>query len=184
MASRQRWLRCKAPVALRNGVARLALRRAQTRKSILDTVGERAGDLSGTLGASDKRKVDEYLFGIRESERRIQAVEQDQHPIDPGIDQPAGIPVHFAEHLKLMFDLQVLAWPSDLTGVMTLVIGREGSLHVSRNRRSRHASHPHASSQQPRLHREGHADQLLSRTIVHVLHRQAAHHARWRRYIA
>jgi hypothetical protein len=105
------------------------LRKAQYRKSILDSVAGRAGDLVGSLGASDKRKVDEYLYGIREIEKRIQAAEQ-QKPVDPGIDKPNGIPAQFAEHLKLMFDLQVLAWQADLTRVMTLLIGREGSLRT------------------------------------------------------
>jgi hypothetical protein len=106
------------------------LRRAQYRQSILDTVGDRAADLSNTLGASDRRKVDEYLSGVREIEKRIQAAEQNPGPVDPGIEKPAGIPLHFAEHLKLMFDLQVLAWQSDLTRVMTILIGREGSLRT------------------------------------------------------
>jgi hypothetical protein len=104
-------------------------RKAQYRKSILDSVAGRAGDLMNTLGASDKRKVDEYLYGIREIEKRIQSAEQQQQ-VDPGIDKPNGIPAQFADHLKLMFDLQVLAWQADLTRVMTLLIGREGSLRT------------------------------------------------------
>lgn len=105
-------------------------RRAQYRSSILDLVGERARGLMGTLGASDKRKVDEYLHGVREIEKRIQAAEREDAQMAPGIDKPAGIPVQFAEHLKLMFDLQVMAWQGDLTRVMTLMIGREGSLRT------------------------------------------------------
>jgi hypothetical protein len=105
------------------------LRKAMYRKSILDTVGGRASDLAGTLGASDRRKVDEYLSGIREIEKRIQVMEQDKQ-IDPGIEKPSGIPVKFTDHLKLMFDLQVLAWQSDLTRVASLLIGREGSLRT------------------------------------------------------
>jgi hypothetical protein len=110
--------------------AETRIRRAQYRKSILDTVGDRATELSNTLGASDRRKVDEYLFGVREIEKRIQALEQAPPQADPGIEKPAGIPLKFTEHLKLMFDLQVLAWQSDLTRVMTMLIGREGSLRT------------------------------------------------------
>ena len=106
------------------------LRRAQYRNSILDVVGERARGLMGTLGAADKRKVDEYLYGVREIEKRIQAAEREQPQAAPDIDKPAGIPVQFADHLKLMFDLQVMAWQGDLTRVMTLMIGREGSLRT------------------------------------------------------
>lgn len=105
-------------------------RRAQYRGSILDLVGDRARTLMGTLGAADRRKVDEYLYGVREIEKRIQAAEREEKQIDPGIDKPGGIPVQFADHLKLMFDLQVLAWQGDLTRVMTLMIGREGSLRT------------------------------------------------------
>lgn len=104
--------------------------RAQYRTSILDVVGDRARGLMGTLGAADKRKVDEYLYGIREIEKRIQSAERDQAQVAPDLDKPAGIPAQFAEHLKLMFDLQVLAWQADLTRVMTLMIGREGSLRT------------------------------------------------------
>ena len=105
-------------------------RRARYRSSILDLVGDRAKGLMGTLGAADKRKVDEYLYGVREIEKRIQAAEREQVQAAPGIDKPDGIPVQFAEHLKLMFDLQVMAWQGDLTRVMTLMIGREGSLRT------------------------------------------------------
>lgn len=105
-------------------------RRAQYRSSILDLVGDRAKGLMGTLGAADKRKVDEYLYGVREIEKRIQAAEREQSQAAPDMDKPAGIPVQFAEHLKLMFDLQILAWQGDLTRVMTLMIGREGSLRT------------------------------------------------------
>jgi hypothetical protein len=105
-------------------------RRVQYRSSILDLVGERARSLMGTLGTSDRRKVDEYLHGVREIEKRIQAAERDANQATPGIDKPAGIPVQFADHLRLMFDLQVMAWQGDVTRVMTLMIGREGSLRT------------------------------------------------------
>jgi hypothetical protein len=106
------------------------LRKAQYRKSILDTVGDRADSLMGTLGASDKRRVDEYLYGVREIEKQIQQSENQSPQADPGIEKPSGIPIQFADHLKMMFDLQILAWQSDLTRVMSLLIGREGSLRT------------------------------------------------------
>lgn len=105
-------------------------RRAMYRKSILDMVGGNADSLMSTLGASDKRKVDEYLYGIREIEKRIQSVESDQRTIKPDLDKPAGVPEKFPDHLRLMFDLQIMAWRADLTRVMTLLIGREGSLRT------------------------------------------------------
>jgi Protein of unknown function (DUF1552) len=74
--------------------------------------------------------VDEYLYGVREIEKRIQQLEKEAPQADPAIGKPSGIPLQFDAHLKLMFDLQVIAWQSDLTRVMTLLIGREGSLRT------------------------------------------------------
>jgi len=105
-------------------------RRAQYRKSILDLVQEDTRGLVTTLGASDRRKIDEYLTAVREIEARIQTAESDNREIDPGIEKPAGIPIGFRDYLTLMYDLQVLAFQSDLTRVTSLMVGREGSLRV------------------------------------------------------
>jgi hypothetical protein len=105
-------------------------RRARYRKSLLDMTREETRSLAATLGASDKRKVDEYLDAIREVEKRIEIAEQDGRDIVPGIDKPAGIPASFAEHAGLLFDLQAIAFQSDLTRVTTMVIGREGSVRT------------------------------------------------------
>ena len=104
--------------------------RIASRRSILDFVGEDARRLAGTLGASDRRKLDEYLHGIREIERRIETAEDEGRELDPGIGMPAGIPVRFTDYLQLMFDLQVLAMRADLTRVITCMIGREASLRT------------------------------------------------------
>jgi hypothetical protein len=74
--------------------------------------------------------VDEYLTAIREIEKRIQTAEGQGRELTPGIEKPSGIPITFAEYLKLMYDLQVVAFQSDLTRVSTLMVGREGSLRV------------------------------------------------------
>ncbi len=80
---------------------------------------------------SDRRKVDEYLDSIREMERRIEKAETDGRNIAPTIDKPAGIPAVFADHAKLLFDLQfVAAFQTDLTRVASMVIGREGSVRT------------------------------------------------------
>ena len=105
-------------------------RKAAQRKSILDVVNARAQKLAADLGASDKRKIDEYLTGIREIERRIQMAEKDQRKFTPDMEKPAGIPVAYADYVKMMFDLQVLAFQADLTRVSTLVLGREGSVRT------------------------------------------------------
>jgi len=105
-------------------------RRAQYRKSILDMVRGDTQKLVGTLGSSDKRKIDEYLYSIREIERRIESAENNHHEVTPGIEKPAGIPIDFREYANLTFDLLLLAFQTDLTRLCTLVLGREGSMRV------------------------------------------------------
>jgi len=105
-------------------------RRLKYRKSVLDLARDDTQNLVKKLGPADRRKMDEYLFSIREVEQRIESAEKDTRQISPGIDKPAGIPFEFQEYAKLMCDLQVLAFQSDLTRVVTLVVGREGSNRV------------------------------------------------------
>ena len=105
-------------------------RRLKYRKSVLDLARDDTQALVKKLGPADRRKMDEYLFSIREVEQRIESAEKDTRQISPGIDKPAGIPFEFQEYAKLMCDLQVLAFQSDLTRVVSLVVGREGSNRV------------------------------------------------------
>jgi hypothetical protein len=101
-------------------------RRAAYRRSVLDMVGEETRRLAGSLGPSDRRKIDEYLDSVREVEKRIQA--QESGPtVEPPVDKPAGIPSDFLTHASLLFDLQTIAFQADLTRVTTMMIGREGS---------------------------------------------------------
>jgi hypothetical protein len=94
-------------------------------------VTEDTRNLVKTLGPADRRKMDEYLFSVREIEQRLANAEKDPRPLHPGIEKPApGIPFEFPEYVKLMCDLQVLAFQADLTRVTTLVMGREGSNRV------------------------------------------------------
>lgn len=103
-------------------------RRALYRKSILDQTRSDTQSLVTTLGASDKRKLDEYLTAIREVETRIQKSERD--PEIPIGEKPSGIPFEYRDYVKLMFDLQVIAFQSDLTRVFTMMLGREGSVRT------------------------------------------------------
>jgi hypothetical protein len=105
-------------------------RRLRSRMSILDLVSERTQSLSGSLGASDRRKLDEYLYAVREIEKRIQMAENDPQQIKPNMEEPGGIPVTFTEYAKLMYDLQVLAFQTDMTRVSTMVVAREGSVRT------------------------------------------------------
>ena len=105
-------------------------RRLQHRRSILDLVSEQTHRLVGDLGAPDRRKLDEYLESIREIERRIERSEADLTGLTPSIDKPTGIPVQYADYVNLMFDLQIVAFQTDSTRVVTMMMGREGSLRT------------------------------------------------------
>jgi hypothetical protein len=94
--------------------------------SILDFVREDASRLSGRLGTNDRRKMDEYLEAVRDVERRIQKASQSRIDVDASeLVRPAGIPDSFADHVRMMIDLQVLAMQADLTRVCSFMVGRE-----------------------------------------------------------
>ncbi len=108
-----------------DAAARLA--RIQRDRSILDSVMETVAQLKRNVGPGDNSKISEYLESVRDVERRIQKAEQQSDRELPSVTKPAGVPSTFEEHAKLMFDLQVLAYQSDLTRVITFMIGREYS---------------------------------------------------------
>jgi len=99
------------------------------RKSVLDLVRDDARELQGTLGAADKRKVDEYFTAVRELEVRIEKAQERQQepPKVPELALPPGVPKEYADHLKLMSDLLVLAFQTDSTRVATYVFANDGS---------------------------------------------------------
>ena len=98
---------------------------ARTDKSILDSVIEAAGRFQRRLGPEDRNRVNEYLDAIRELERRIDRVEQQTANDVEVLDAPVGIPDKIDEHIRLMLDLQVLAYQADITRVSTFMIARE-----------------------------------------------------------
>ncbi len=109
-------------------------RRERQRKSILDYVREDAASLQGNLGSSDRRKLDEYLTSVREIEKRIQMAEKSAtQTVQPDFEKPNGIPVEFTDHVRLMFDLMVVAFQTDATRVATFMMGREGSNQTYRS---------------------------------------------------
>jgi uncharacterized protein DUF1552 len=105
--------------------ARLA--RIQEERSVLDSVTSEVAGLQGSLGRSDRAKLVEYLDAIRNVERRIQKAEEQNDDQLPVLEHPAGIPASYEDHVKLMMDLQVLAYQCDLTRVITFMLGREFS---------------------------------------------------------
>ena len=106
--------------------------RRQANKSILDWVSGRVGELKRQLGPADVHRLDLYLENIREIERRIQRIEE--HNASGEVRElpaaPAGVPDSFEEHVKLMFDLQALAFASDITRVFSFKMGRDSSARV------------------------------------------------------
>lgn len=138
-------------------------RRDLYRKSILDAVGEDTRNLVRTLGPQDRRKIDEYLTGVREIEKRIQSAEQAGKEEAPSIEKPSGVPIDFQDYLKLMYDLQVVAFQADVTRVSTLMVGREGSLRV----------YPEigvADPHHPLTHHRNNADWIEKVTKINCLH--------------
>jgi hypothetical protein len=138
-------------------------RRARDRRSILDLVSARTTSLALELGPSDRRKLDEYLNGVREIERQIERAEQDGREIVPTIEKPEGIPAVFADYVTLMLDLQCAAFQADLTRVSTFMMGREGSLQ----------SYPEIGvpdSHHPLTHHGGKADLVEKVAKINAFH--------------
>ncbi len=106
----------------------LAERRAalKSRASLLDAFNDDIARLKGVVGTGDRARVDQYLDSIREVERQIQQAEAGaaKNPF-PDLDRPVGVPEMFADHAKLLFDLQVLAFQGDITRVVSFQITRE-----------------------------------------------------------
>lgn len=98
------------------------------RASLLDSVTTEIKRLGDQLGANDRNKIEQYLQTIREVERRIQQAEASiaDNPL-PDLDRPVGVPAAYADHARLMFDLQLLALQGDITRVITFQLARETS---------------------------------------------------------
>jgi len=104
----------------------------RTNSSILDYITGRVAELKRQLGPADVVRLDRYLENIRELERRIQRTEQRNvsGEVRALPEAPAGVPDSFQEHVQLMFDLQVLAFASDMTRVFSFKMGRDSSARV------------------------------------------------------
>ena len=114
------------------GTAEERTLRRQTDRSILDWIAGRVGQLKRELGPTDRRRLENYLDDIREIERRIERIEERNMSGESREmpEAPAGVPDSFEEHVKLMFDLQVLAFESDVTRVFSFKMGRDSSARV------------------------------------------------------
>jgi len=101
--------------------------RLKQQSSILDAVLERLSGLQSRLGAEDRHLVNSYTESVRNIERRIQKAEEQIDMDLPNVEQPAGVPTDFEEHMEIMQDLQVLALQTDLTRVITFMMSKEQS---------------------------------------------------------
>ncbi len=142
--------------------ASTAARVSQMQKdhSILDLVTQEMNQLQRTLGPGDRRTVDEYLDAIRDVEHRMQQTERHlETSPEPTIERPIDIPGSFAEHARIMFDLQFLAYQADITRVVTFQMARELStrsypeIGVSEEHHdvSHHGNHPHKVAQNTKI---------------------------------
>ncbi|MCI0432847.1 MAG: DUF1552 domain-containing protein [Gemmatimonadetes bacterium] len=106
--------------------------RRRTNRSILDWITGRVAQLQSQLGPADRERIERYLENIREIERRIARIEARNTSGEPREmpEAPAGVPDSFEEHVKLMFDLQALAFEADMTRVFSFKMGRDSSARV------------------------------------------------------
>jgi len=102
--------------------------RNQLRASVLDAVLDDARVLNNELGGNDKRKLDQYLSGVRELEKRIaRAAPLTPAAVPDDVFRPVGVPADLTDHIRLMYDLMVLAFQTDSTRICSMMLGREGS---------------------------------------------------------
>jgi hypothetical protein len=141
-------------------------RRAELRKgaSLLDWVRSDIARLQQKLGPSDRSKVSQYLDSVREVERRIQRAEAETADTHlPDLDRPVGVPAAYADHARLMFDLQVLALQGDVTRVITFQLARETS---TRTYPEIGVSEPH----HPLTHNGGDPEKLAKVAKINAFH--------------
>jgi hypothetical protein len=102
--------------------------RLENQKSVLDYIEGSLARLQSKVGASDRQKLDEYLESVRDIERRIQVTEETNVLTQmPHMERPSSVPDDYMAYSKLMLDLQVIAWQTDMTRVASFMMGRDGS---------------------------------------------------------
>ncbi len=157
--------------------AKSFLARQQKQKSILDFVMEDAKALTKQLGRNDQNKLDEYLTGVREIEQRIASMEKFGPPPDPGVDAPhEGAPDNYEDHIRLMMDMQILAFQTDSTRISTLLLAHDGSnrsfkeIGVSDG----HHSLSHHQNDQEKINKIAKIDLFYARQFAYYLERMSS----------
>jgi hypothetical protein len=140
---------------------RLALR--QEERSILDALLDDVRAMQATLGGKDRGKIDQYLEAVRDVERRMQLADKQSNREVPNIDGPVGAPEVFSEYFKLMADLMVLAWQTDMTRVITFMMGHEMSGRAYPEVGFGDAHHPNT-------HHQGDPEKIEKTTKINVFH--------------
>jgi hypothetical protein len=136
----------------------------QRRASLLDWVREDITRLQNRLGPEDRTRVGQYLETVREVERRIQKAEAETADNQlPDLDRPVGVPAAYADHARLMFDLQVLALQGDVTRVITFQLARETS---NRTYTEIGVSDPH----HPLTHHGGDPEKIARMAKINAFH--------------
>jgi len=151
--------------------ARMA--RLQENRSILDTVMENVAQLRNKLPADDRRKIDQYIEAIRDVERRIQIAEVQSDQELPQIAGPGGAPDIFSDYYKLLVEMQILAWQSDMTRVCTFQIGHEMSnkAYPELGFGDAHHSVTHHAGNQEKIDKTIEINKFHTRMLAHYLER-------------
>jgi hypothetical protein len=153
------------------------MRRILRQRSVLDSVLARVSRLSREVGAGDRAKLDEYLEAVRDVERRIQVAETTSASSEmPAMERPSGIPATYGEHATLMFDLQLLAFQTDLTRVITFMMGHEGTNRTYREvgARDGHHSLSHHKGQVEAIETVARIDLYQSKQFAYFLDKMRA----------
>ncbi len=144
--------------------AKSRLAQLHKQRSILDYVTKSITRLNAKLGADDRRKLNEYTDAIRDLERRIQKAEQQNATMKmPVMERPSSVPEEFEDHIKMIMDLEVLAFQTDTTRVVSLMMAREGS---NRPYRSIGISDGHHNM----THHQNDPDKIAKTTKINEIH--------------
>jgi hypothetical protein len=135
----------------------------QEDRSILDAISQDVKRLRGKLGGPDRGKIDQYIDAVRDVERRIQRAESQRDHELPSLQGPGGIPSVFSEHYKLMADLMVLAWQTDMTRVCTFTMGHETSTRA-------YPELGFSDSHHSQTHHHGEQDKIAKVIQINTLH--------------
>ena len=144
--------------------------RAATRKSVLDFVADDAQRLRTKLGQTDRRKMDEYYSSVREIEQRIARAATKAIEV-PEYDMPAGMPKQFEDHVKLMYDIMLLAFQTDATRVATFMVHNAGSniSYPQVNVKGGHHQLSHHGNDESKMERIARIDKFLVTQFAYFL---------------